>query len=644
MHTWFRRADWHLLDILAAVAIVAVATQLGCHSGRRHCANPQAYYHTLATEIEYPDVEVASDRAISQQMPPNTLRNSSPQEPWHLGLDEAIQLALANSEVIQDAGGRLITAPAGAASVYDVAIQETDPRVGVEGALSAFDAQLNSSLIFQRNERTLNNAFFGGGIPGVRENTGDFQLGIAKTGAAGTQLALRNQTNFSESNSPFNRFRNAWETVFEAELRQPLLQGAGIAFNRIAGPQATPGNYQGVVLARLNTDVSLADFEAAVIDLVSNVEIGYWQLYFAYRDLDAKIAARDAALQTWQTVQARFETGAADREQEALARQQYYAAQAQVENALSGSATTGLVVTTSGGVQTVERRLRLLLGLAATDGRLIRPSNEPAVVDLAFDWEASLLDSLTRRVELRRQKWTIARREMELTAARNFQRPRLDFVGQFRRRGFGDDLAGRADVENGSAFGDLVTGDLQEWQLGLQLNTPIGNRIGHTAARNAELRLAKARAVYRKQEQQVTNELSSSFAELDRAYTVVRTNYNRRLAGHERLQAVRDKHEVGNVVLQFVLAAQSEARQADSEYYRSLVEYNLAVANLQKARGTLLDYHGVQLAEGPWSAAAHRSAMKQARRIRPRRLNYCYTVPRPVSLGAFAPLPEVVEQ
>ncbi len=45
--------------------------------------------------------------------------------------------------------------------------------------------------------------------------------------------------------------------------------------------------YNGVVLARIRTDRALADFEASVRNLVSDVEVAYWELYFAYRSLDA---------------------------------------------------------------------------------------------------------------------------------------------------------------------------------------------------------------------------------------------------------------------------------------------------------------------------------------------------------------------
>ena len=126
--------------------------------------------------------------------------------------------------------------------------------------------------------------------------------------ATGTRFSLRNLTIFDESNQDGNFFPSAWDSQLEANVRHPLLQGGGITFNRIAGPDAAPGfNFStGVLIARVRTDISLADFEMAVRDFVSQFEDAYWDLYFAYRDLDAKTLARDGALETWRNVQAKF--------------------------------------------------------------------------------------------------------------------------------------------------------------------------------------------------------------------------------------------------------------------------------------------------------------------------------------------------
>jgi hypothetical protein len=213
---------------------------------------------------------------------------------------------------------------------------------------------------------------------------------------------------------------------------------------------------------------------------------------------------------------------------------------------------------------------------------------------------------------------------------------RLDFLGQYRWRGFGDELLSDTNVPNGSAFEDMFGGQLQEWQMGLQLTTPIGNRIGHTAVRNAELTLARDRAVYREQELQVLHDLSAAFAEVDRGYTVTRSYYNRRVAAYQRLRTVRAEYEANEVLLRDLLDAQGQATEADSNYYRALVDYNLAITSLHLQRGTLLEYMGVDLAEGPWSSEAYESAAKQSRRFKTRTFDYTVTRPPTTSIGPIS--------
>jgi len=621
----------------------------GCLShGQFRFREELAHYQTVATQIEYPDVNVGHASGVEETQEPFSVRRDEPAEYWPLTMDEAIRIALTNSEAIRDLGGRVVAAPATTVTVYDPAIAETDPLAGPQAALSAFDAQFGTGIFWNRNERTLNNVIFGGGTTSLAQNTAAFNAEINKHAATGTRFAVRSLVDYDRNNIPLadpilgtagNRFASSYNAILEGEVRHPLLQGAGIEFNRIAGPYATPGRYNGVLLGRINTDITLADFEIGVRDLLSEVHRGYWDLYFAYRNLDARLAEREAALQTWRSERLKLEAGTTDREREALAREQYFAAQGAVQNALNGTGTGATVVSLTQGVYGNERRLRRLMGLPATDGRLIRPADNPSTADIVFDWNSSLADAMWRRPELRRQKWLIERRELELIAAENFLRMRLDVVGQYRWRGFGDDLFGSESIPQGSAVADLFTGDLQEWQMGLQLSTPIGNRIGHTAVRNAELHLARERAVHREQERHITHELSNALAELDRAYAVSRTNLNRTIAAKQQLDAVQAKYEVGEVLLEFVLDAQRRVTEAESEYYRSLTDHDVAIAAVHRARGTFLSYLGVQLTEGPWADAAYMSALKQSRRFRNKEMDYCFDVPCPVSAG---PYPQVL--
>lgn len=580
----------------------------------------------MSRPIETANVDIpVADVAVSTGRPLTVNQVEDPEE-WAISLQEVVQITLANSDVIRNIGGRVVSGAAGAPSVYDVALQEVGAG-GVEAALSAFDAQVASSMTFNRDEQAFNNQFIGGGATSLASNSGDFNLQISKEAATGTQFFVRNVTNYNRNNGPFNLFRSVYNTRMEGEFRHPLLRGSGIDINRIAGPNGSAGNYNGVVLARIRTDIALANFEASVRDLMRDVETAYWNLYFAYRTLDARTAAYEASLASWRTVQDQLEAGTEDAEGEALARANYYQSTVAMQNALSGG--TGTI-----GVYSAERDLRLLMGIPASDGRLIRPSDEPSVAKQVFDWEESLGLAFDRRVELRRQKWTIKQREKELVAAKHFLLSQLDLVGLYRYRGFGDDLLGRRDELNGSAFNDLWSGALQGWQLGLSFSTTLGKRREHAAVRAAELQLARERAVLRNQELTVSNNLSGQFAEMERAYIVARANFNRSIAERRRLNAAKAKYDAGEELLEFVLSAQQRTADADSQFYQTVVDYNLAVANMHYQRGTYLDYMGVRLSEGPWSPDSYRSYQKEFRRFKPR-MSYCVMQPGAVSKGAY---------
>lgn len=638
------------------IALAGVTAFSGCRSRAdksfRACAAAvEDGYAVKATSIDYPVETECTAQAVhaAYSAPPRTLSDDTPAVYRELTLEEVVHLGLQHSKVLRDAGGIVIRSPDTTRTIHDPAIRETDPATGVEAALSAFDAQFTTSVFNEKNDRALNNEFFGGGTRILQQDSSVWQTQLAKRSVTGGELALRQTVEFDSNNAPGNIFNSAWTAKIEGELRQPLLQGAGLTFNRIAGPTTTPGLYGGVLIGRLNTDIELADFERAVRDYVSNLENAYWDLWFAYRDLDARIEARDAALETWRRVKALYDSGrrGGEAEKEAQAREQYFRFQEEVENALSGrpvsgtqtaSGSAGGAFRATGGVYLAERRLRRLLGLPASDGELIRPADEPVIAEVAFDWDLITSEATQRRVELRRSRWRVRQRELELIASKNHLMPRLDAVGRYRFRGFGDDLlnssGSRPRFDN--AYEDLTSGDFQEWQLGVELDMPIGFRRAHTAVRNAELLLARDRALLEDQQNGVVHEVAEAIAELDRAYHVSQTAYNRWVATNEQVAAARAAYESDKAPLDLLLDAQRRLAEAASRRSRADVEHALALKNVHFAKGSLLEFNGVMLAEGAWPGAAHEDAIERERlRGRPKRLNYASIAPPKVSQGDY---------
>lgn len=614
---------------------------------------PAGTYEQVASEIEYPAesscTQMNADESLSSPQP-WTIQTEGTPEYWDMSLEDAIHLTLENSRVLRDLGGAVVRAPAATRTAMDPAAAETDPRTGIEAALSEFDAQFRTSVFWEKNHRALNNEFFGGGTRILFQDVGVFQAAISKRAVTGTQFTVRHNVDYDANNAPGNIFASAWNTNVEAEIRHPLLQGGGMEYNRIAGPSATPGIYNGVLIARINSDVALTDFEIAVRDLVSNVENAYWDLYYGYRVLDARVKARDAGLDTWRKINALYEVNrrGGEAEKEAQARAQYYAFQQDVQNALSGEPYTqsrnwnGLpsgAFQTTGGVLLAERRLRLLMGLPPGDCKLLRPTDEPNVAKIDFDWEQITCEATTRRAELRRQKWQIRRRELELMASKNHLMPRLDAVGRYRWRGFGDDLFPIQEPplpQFDNAYGDLTSGNFQEWQLGFELNVPIGFREAHVAARNAELLLARERAILRDQQREIVHEAADAISETDRAYTVLQTSYNRLAANRDQLGAVQAAYDADKAPLDLFLDAQRRVADAETDYHLNRARYSLATKNVHFVKGTLLEYDGVYLAEGPWPCDAYQDAAKrEISRSRPVPLNYASSRAPVVSAGDF---------
>ncbi len=654
------------LSFLGIVSGLAVLAAAGCRPQQPFYFNQTGdlgHYVGVASDIEYPDTQTTSLDEVENAAPPLSVDETKPEDPgdltkpreiWDLDLDKAIQLALENGTVIRNLGGlafgptgaqgapgSLLQSPGTAATTFIPALTETNARSGVEAALSAFDAQFTTDVSWEKNNTPQNVAgdvlYFRPRV--LQQDLGTFQAQIAKIAATGTQWAIRHNVNYEMNNIPAlpnplatKEFKAAWDTNVEAEFRHPFLQGAGVGFNRIAGPGAVPGFNSGVLIARVQVDQSLADFEGAVRGFVSDVEKSYWNLYYAYRRLDAAIEGRDRTFVYWQGIYALYKTGSREGPAnfEAQARGQYYAFEAAVRQAKANLYKT-------------EAALRYMMGLTAGDGRLIYPTAKPATAWVRFDWADAYGEGLVRSVELRKQRWRIKQAELELMSAKNWLLPRLDAVGRYRWNGLGGELlhsdrAITAFDRPVDAYGSLTSGQFQDWHLELQLRFPFGFRREMAGVRFAQLTLTRERKVLQEQELELHHQLTDAFREMWVQYELTRENYNRFAAAETEVEVFEAQIEKGKEKPASNLVLDAYRRKADAEdsYHRSLTDYNLAIMQLHFRKGSLLEYDGVYLAEGPWPAKAYFDARRRARaRDAAHYINYGFTQPKVLSQGPY---------
>jgi outer membrane protein TolC len=627
-----------------------------------------SHYLDKATQPEVPDLHQEPLAEVQNALTPFSLNNPEPKEMWDLTLEQAVQIALLNTRVIRGGqaarlqNGQLVAGTQEGSLPLNIrafsttlnsAIVESNPgqradgpsvdggvantREGVEAALSDFDAQLRiagtgpSQSLVSSTHRPQNiqptgitNQFVS---PEISSKDGGLLFELSKRTAEGGVLSFRNTNDLDQgiTRGSAQKFPSIWTSTLEIEARHPLLRGRGAQINRMP-----------IVIARIGTDIEILNLQGQLQDMLNNLEIRYWDLYFAYRNLEASKVGRDATLESWRKTIAAKEAGRASTQEEAQAREQYFQFKNQVETALRN-------------VYDAENELRLLMGLSASDGRLIRPITEPTLARVTFEWTDSLVESIARRPELISKRWDIKRSELELIWARNQLLPQLDIGGVYRWLGVGDELI-NAD-RNGrnfqdppalgggvgsTAYDELFEGKFQEFGISLSGSLSIGFRRELAGVRHQQLRLAREKAYLEDMELDVSTGLAKAWRNIDTNYELMQTNANRLFAAREEVDARRALIAIGQITAADPEWLRSIQRlsQAQTTFWQSVAEYNKSIADYHTRKGSILDYNGIGFEEGPWTDKAYWDAMGLARqRDAGHYIDYGWTRPAVVSRG-----------
>lgn len=631
-----------------------------------------SHYIDKATAQSTPDLNAPTLPEVEDSQTPLTLSNPEPKEMWDLSLQEVISISLANSKVIRGGqqavrlqDGRLTPGvgegqfglfnggTVGIQSIFNPAIVSSNPgqslgtqanpapfgdggianvRSGPEAALSEFDTQLslvgtgpNGSLL-SSSDRPQNipvNVPNVGFIRNIQTRTGGLTFQASKQSADGTTFTFRN-TNSHDSGftrgSQFQALKSFWTSTMEVEARHPLLRGRGVQINRMP-----------VVLGRIGEDIEIMGLNAQLQDHLNNTEVRYWDLYLAYRNLETAKLGRDGSLVLWRVQYERFDKGSATAQEEAEAREQYFNFKSQIAQALRNLYDT-------------ENELRFLMGLGPSDGRLIRPGDQPTMARVNFDWTDSIAEAIARRPELISKRWQIKQRELEVIWARNFLLPQLDVGGLYRWVGLGENLinANRSGLdfpEQGStAYDNLFGGNFQEFSVFASASMSVGFRRELAGVRHAQLRLAREKAFLEDMELDVATGLAKAYRNIDANYVLVQDSANRLMAARRDLEGrLAVRNEGGGTAaetVRVILDSQRRLTLAENAFWSAVAEYNKSIADFHNRKGSILEYNGIQFEEGPWPQKAYWDALQRAReRDAGHYINYGWTRPAVVSRG-----------
>ena len=207
---------------------------------------------------------------------------------------------------------------------------------------------------------------------------------------------------------------------------------------------------------------------------------------------------------------------------------------------------------------------------------------------MSVDLKVSLLDAVTtalrRRPAVRSAMTEIKDAGIRLKVAENQQLPMLDLNAQVAYVGLGDGF--------GSANDQLDDGRFLEYLIGLQFESPFGNRAGEANTRAAKLARTASLVRYKAAARGVVLEVKQALRQMRSAWRLIRINRNARLAAAENLRALREQAKTERLTPTFLdLLLNAERNVANSEIleYRAIINYNIAIGRLHRATGEGLE-------------------------------------------------------
>ena len=632
------------LALAAALAGVATSS-LGCRRGpyidQAKTLPPETV--GMAPEEDSGVIRTAfSQENLEMPLPkvadPRTTSNPEADQIWEMTLPFAIKTYLNNSVVVRvialgaqgipvggfeptplntGTGGSLGTGTL--TTVYDPAIQETQ----IASALSQFDASLQATIFWNRADAPFNNAISAGTfLQGARfpvvftQESANSALTLQKRTATGATLSAAHNIIYNYTNSPTNVTPSAYTTNTQFRFSQPLLGSANNAFNPNPGSAGLEANRAPIVVARLQADVSVWRFKSEVMAGIRSVEQQYWALSQAQVQYWSSETAVDLGEQILKREEAKYlvGTGALPNVAEAAEQLERFK--------LDYVDKTANLITT-------ERQLRNILGLPPTDNRRIVPSTTPTEARLDPNWEASLAQMVTFQPDIVQQQLLVRVAELQLLVARNQLLPVLNLDMLYQLNGLGHHLDQSEAVMTGRTI-DAVDpilqsqqraaglnptngrfSDFNTWQIGLTFQMPLGYRGPLANTRQAQYALLRQRAFLQQTVHQTTHQLARFFLEVDANYKLFKTANRLKEAAKQRLDAQAAFYENGTITIDRYLDAVNRWATAVAQEADFRTRYNTSIAALEEAKGTLLAYDNIALAEGPWPGKAYTQARDQ---------------------------------
>ncbi len=460
----------------------------------------------------------------------------------HLTLEEALRRTLAGNYAIE-------------VERYNPAIEATR----IVEAEAAFDAAFFSNL--QKNHVDQASA---SQLQATRFDTFNLSSGVRKLLPSGMSISGGYDTSRTQTTLSFQGINPEYNGNFVLELRQPFLRGFGIDYNRSL-----------ILITKNNRELSEYEFEVRVRDVVRQVEELYWRLVQARREVVISSRLLADFEQIYEYLDARKDFD--------VIPVQLNATRANLEQSRAE------FLRSVADVFDAEDRLAAAMDSSDTDladDTEIIPDNFPQLTRIIVDRLAEAQAALENRPELKQTSLQITNARLNLDRAKNSELPRFDVAYRHTINGLSTSFDRALDIASQN--------DYVSHFVGVEFEMPIGNRGPRAATRRAALQHASAQSLLKQRTEEVILDVNLAVRKLTTSYDQIGAAYEAAEAREREVESIVARAERKDInTLNSELNARQGLAGARRALIQLMVEYNIAIVDLERAKGTLLTYNNI---------------------------------------------------
>jgi len=502
---------------------------------------------------------------------PTRLKDFVVSDKMELSLRSYLELVLANNTSIM---------------LQKVLIQPQ--RNAIQRAFGIFDPIANARFAATRQQTPTTDALAGAAV--LSQLSQPLTVGVTQLLETGLQYQVNYSAQKISTNNSFANFNPNFTSNINITLIQPLLRNRGTYFNKIP-----------VYIAKARLRSAEYRFEDTINRILSNAENAYWDVIGARENLKVQEQALGLADTSLKRAQRELELGAISaldiyQPQATYARAEILVTQARYRLAQFEDAL----------------RLQIAVDLDPDLRQLPLVLTEPVLPPndtKAFDKEAIVAEALSLRPDLKATRQDVLNDDLFIRSAANNLRPDFSLFGNYTSQGRGGNFIQRRNIFNAdgstSPITQIIPGGITDalsqmfgfnfpvYGFGLQIRLPLRDR--RAAADYADAVVGKRADLLAERQvaQQVRLDVLNAINLVENSRASVELAKISADLAQKRVEAEQKKYDLGTTTLFFVLAAQQDLSQAQSDLVTQSVTYRRNQLNLLQRSGKLLSDRGV---------------------------------------------------